>query len=65
MNEKQFPEVAQELNEWLLSQLGDTPRTGVLVAHNDATDAQFLSCEYQRADMLLPPKANLVLDTLK
>ena len=52
------------LNEWFVAQLGDN-KTGVLVAHNSATDAQFLSCEYQRANMLLPPQTNLVLDTLK
>ena len=66
VNEKHFPEVAQILNEWLVSQLGDnTASIGVLVSHNATTDAQFLSCEYQRAGMLLPSQTNLVLDTLK
>ena len=63
-NEKHFPDVAQMLNEWLVSQLGDIS-TGVLVAHNAATDVQFLCCEYQRSGMSLPPQINLVLDTMK
>ena len=64
VNEKHFPEVAKILNEWLVSQLGDKP-TAVLVSHNTATDVQFLSCEYQRAGMLLPPQTNFVLNILK
>ena len=59
----QFVQLLPQLNAWFNSQLrGRT--TGVLVSHNNATDVQFLLCEYIRADAKLPEKINLALDTL-
>ena len=38
---------------------------GVLVAHNGATDFQFLCCDYQRAGLEIPKKINHTLCTLQ
>ena len=62
-HEPEFAQVLPRLNAWFNSQLrGRT--TGVLVSHNNATDVQFLLCEYIRADSTLPDKITLALDTM-
>ena len=59
----EFARVLPELNAWFNTHLrGRT--AGVLVSHNNATDIQFLLCEYLRAGSTLPKKIHLALDTL-
>ena len=63
VNEDKFPVAACKLNQWFEDHLKDRS-AGVLVAHNVATDIQFLACEYLRHDLNLPSKIKLGLDTM-
>ena len=38
---------------------------GILIAHNGATDFQFLCCDMQRAGLTLPPKLTHTICTLQ
>ena len=57
-----FNTIGPKLNEWFLANLEDK-QAGVLVSHNTVTDIQFLSCEYLRANLRLPAKIQIGLDT--
>ena len=66
LNEPTFPAVAKMLNRWFKAQMSaQRCNAGVLVAHNAATDFQFLQCEYIRAGIRLPSAIKHGLDTYK
>lgn len=62
-NEKQFADIAVELQAWFSEQMQD--KEGVLVSHNSSVDIQFLLCEYIRSGITLPSRMKYGLDTLK
>ena len=62
-NEKQFKDVAIELQDLFEQNLEDKD-TGGLVAHNTCTDIQSLFCEYIRAGIELPKNIKSGLDTI-
>ena len=59
-----FRQVGTRINAFF-SRLLQQYDAGVLVAHNGATDFQFLCCDYQRADLVLPPKLKHTICTLQ
>ena len=63
-NEKPFAEVAVEMQAWFKQQMQGF-EAGVLVSHNTAVDIQFLTVEYQRADIRFPGGMEKGLDTLQ
>ena len=62
-NVKQFKDVGKELQAWFKVQM-QGGKAGVLVSHNVTVDVEFLSAEYQRADMRFLPGMTKSLDTL-
>ena len=64
---KDVPELSQvgrDMNKFFDKLLKDYDH-GILVAHNGATDFQFLCCDYQRAGLTLPKKLKHTICTLK
>ena len=59
----QFNVIGPQLNAWF-ERLLQHRSAGVLVAHNTATDIQFLCCENQRVSICLPPKIRFGLDSM-
>ena len=59
-----FSEVGRRLNKFFNKILQNFDN-GVLVAHNGATDFQFLCCDYQRAGLQIPAKITHTLCTLQ
>ena len=64
VDECKFPEVGRRMNNFFDRNLRGFD-SGVLVAHNGATDFQFLCCDYQRAGLKLPSKITHTLCTLQ
>lgn len=59
-----FERVGRDMNVFFDTHLGGHD-AGVLVAHNGATDFQFLSCDYIRAGLKLPAKITHTICTLQ
>ena len=59
-----FSEVGRRLNTFFDKVLQDFDN-GVLVAHNGATDFQFLCCDYQRVGLRIPAKITHTMCTLQ
>ena len=59
-----FREVGRKMNSFFARWLQNFD-AGVLVAHNGATDFQFLCCDFQRVGLTLPPKLQHTICTLQ
>lgn len=59
-----FREVGKKMNSFFVRVMQQYD-AGVLVAHNGATDFQFLCCDFQRVGLTLPPKLQHTICTLQ